>query len=272
MNYAWKIKELMAPLFFKSVIFHEQCCFLFCLSSEWNEKYEQYHKLISVSTHTSYQLSRSSIFHSYYTTTLLRSWAFAKGSFYKFLAIISCAAISCLNLVMNSSARSSIPCIWGDAKASDSHTSSEAQDLPPFVVPSCPESLLVRGLCAVCGFNCSTESHEGSLKSLSMYTGAGFLWNPKIKLLTEANLLWRKKRLVTTNLGGVLEVASLAVGFECFLDFFMALDLDLLSLPIVEVKLFHAFLAGRSLSLSFRLMQDFMIGEEWAMLQIRRGG
>jgi len=95
-----------------------------------------------------------------------------------------------------------------------------------------------------------------------MYTGAGFLWNPKIKLLTEANLLWRKKRLVTTNLGGVLEVASLAVGFECFLDFFMALDLDLLSLPIVEVKLFHAFLAGRSLSLSFRLMQDFMIGEE----------
>lgn len=191
---------------------------------------------------------------------------------YKFLAIISCAAISCLNLVMNSSARSSIPCIWGDANASDSHIPSEPQDLPPlFLVPSSPETLLVRGFCAVGGFNfnCPTNSHEGSLKSLSMYTGAGFLWNPKIKFLTVTNLLWRKKRLPTMNFGGALEVASLVIGFEGFLGFFMDLDLDLLSLPIVEVKLFHAFLAGGSLNLSFRLMQDFMTEEERAMLQIR---
>lgn len=139
--------------------------------------------------------------------------------------------------------------------------SSEPQDLPPFVVPSSPDSLLVRDLYAVGGFNCPTKSHEGSLKSLSMYTGAGFLWNPKSKLLTVRNLLWRKKRL---------EVANLVVGFESFLGFFMVLDLDLLSLPIVEVKLFHAFLAGGSLSLSFRLMQDFMIRKERAMLQRRR--
>ncbi|RDX63019.1 hypothetical protein CR513_58596, partial [Mucuna pruriens] len=100
---------------------------------------------------------------------------------------------------MNSSARSSIPCIRGEANASDSHISSDVEDPPLLVVPSSPQSFAVGGFC----FKCPTNSHEGSLKSLSIYTGAGFLWNPQIKLLTVPNLLWRK-RLVTRNLGGAL--------------------------------------------------------------------
>ncbi|BAT85534.1 hypothetical protein VIGAN_04309200 [Vigna angularis var. angularis] len=91
--------------------------------------------------------------------------------------------------------------------------SSEAQDLPPFVVPSSPDSLLVRDLCAVGGFSCPTKSHEGSLKSLSMYTGAGFLWNPNSKLLIVPNLLCRKKRLEVANLVQV-EALALALGLR----------------------------------------------------------
>lgn len=179
---------------------------------------------------------------------------------YESRANISWTSISARNLVMNSSALSSTPRIWGEANPSDSQRSSAEKVFSAKPPLSCTAAGWSRSLkfFPFGGQGSATSSATGPLNSLSTNTGAVF-FSKRYSRLGWARCAWtcrflRSRRWSIKREGQApLPPVLFLTRFRGFL---MALDIwSLCSLLwSLEVKLFHTFGAGGSL----RLKQDML--------------